>query len=1297
MGTILVVPMIIGINKLVKLYKEINGKMWTYLMNLIPLLWRRRQHKTNRVVTHNVWKDNIYDSGIIPFPHEWQYDCPSHNKNEDIVIYGVNSSKQCIYITINWKPNGVNNKNNATINMRIDDNNDCYTLEETQEVEYRKGEYRVSGLGLEILSAFRRKRIKFRGYLLKNNKELVYIQFRFLWIAMSRVYDFTYDFDDSFLAKELTFSPKSHLNAEDILEDRLEQFGQIKGTFKEEKETERNIYFWGSMSKKYLTSHKKRNITRICGFTKKGIGFDIGFVKNDGNVEYRFGMLFNRVKRFHKLLGLTINKSDFESLKNGSNIQFTAKFDDKEYKFEIKQSANSFAQSLWIDDIEGKCIISEENETEFQRQIRPTNDLPKNSSLVLGLNEESAQRVDLTGGKGSSLAVLMNLSQQLVRDNNKHQFSVANGVVVTTNAYEILLNEDKELLEAIQALEKSPQKDLKTDCENLVNLISSHKLPKMIKQTIEEKLNNNFSDFENKLFAVRSSGASEDSEEMSAAGQMTTYLGVKGLDNIYSSVMKCWSSQFSHIAVEYKRGYGQPINSPMAVVIQEMIACESAGVMFTCDPITGDERVIEVTANYGLGESVVSASAEPDTIKLSVNIESNSLSKPRNIKSIENKVIGAKKTSIKLSENGGTVEEEINDNTNCCVSDEDLYQLGDLALIIHKHYGNVRDIEWGLKGGEIFMLQSRPVTNLDNSYTDYEIMHEMDSPHQTEYEIYSRAHWGENFPGASSWLVYTWTFANKSGFFRWSVEEGKATEDDYNPYTSGFGVQYNQLMFNMTNGFFDMFSEYPESDQAKQMVLAFFGHHIEDKDVLNAFLDTRKMNKKLSLFKKLKSLMKLIHMVVWGPKTLMKDKQYFMDEIKYDLVDNIKKFKTSKDILDGIIADYGKVASVQFKNHGPASIGSTLKHLLLRTALEGAQKNNPNFESDFNLMISSCNEVISAEVPNHLREIAKSIKDKEQFKTLSDEEALKVLIEGSDSASKKFKDFLEKHGHRGYREFDPMYLPWGEDPIPCIKNIKAILTGSEAQLEPKVAKSVDQVIDELKTKLSFTRKLLISKLLLPWSRSGVGYREISKYFMIWMNDRQKKGFRYLAKQMVADGLLPSTDSFFYLTSEEVYNLCNGSRDPLIMTRLRHRKRLYQKMNKYKFDEFVKGPEMIPRNFDERITIPTNTTGLVQMTGTPVSNGVVKARVCVAEDITDADAIQPGDILITYSTDIGWSPYFPLLSGIVTEIGGTISHGAVIAREYGIPSLIAIEGVCRTFKTGDICVLDIQSATITKVE
>ena len=136
---------------------------------------------------------------------------------------------------------------------------------------------------------------------------------------------------------------------------------------------------------------------------------------------------------------------------------------------------------------------------------------------------------------------------------------------------------------------------------------------------------------------------------------------------------------------------------------------------------------------------------------------------------------------------------------------------------------------------------------------------------------------------------------------------------------------------------------------------------------------------------------------------------------------------------------------------------------------------------------------------------------------------------------------------------------------------------NESQMEPKVAKSIDEVMSQLKTPLSFVRKLIIKKLLLPWSRSGVGYRELSKYFMIWLINKQRQALKYLAKRMVSEGLIPSVDLFYYLTSEEFECLCNGDRDPMILTRARLRKRVYPKMNKYKFEEFIKGPEMKPRN------------------------------------------------------------------------------------------------------------------------
>jgi hypothetical protein len=128
--------------------------------------------------------------------------------------------------------------------------------------------------------------------------------------------------------------------------------------------------------------------------------------------------------------------------------------------------------------------------------------------------------------------------------------------------------------------------------------------------------------------------------------------------------------------------------------------------------------------------------------------------------------------------------------------------------------------------------------------------------------------------------------------------------------------------------------------------------------------------------------------------------------------------------------------------------------------------------------------------------------------------------------------------------------------------------------------------------------------------------------MVWMGDQTRQAQWHLARMMVKEGFIPSALTMFFLTPEEVERLVRGERDALILAKTRIRKRLYAKTDKYKFDEFVKGPKMVPRNLeDNTIKIDRSNGALVRMTGTPVSNGKIKARVCVAEDITDADAIQ----------------------------------------------------------------------------
>jgi pyruvate,water dikinase len=349
--------------------------------------------------------------------------------------------------------------------------------------------------------------------------------------------------------------------------------------------------------------------------------------------------------------------------------------------------------------------------------------------------------------------------------------------------------------------------------------------------------------------------------------------------------------------------------------------------------------------------------------------------------------------------------------------------------------------------------------------------------------------------------------------------------------------------------------------------------------------------------------------------------------------------------------------------------------------------------ADIATLLSSCNDVISAEVPNLLRDVAIAIQDKEGFRSMSDEEALDWLKRVDNEAGRIFRVILKDHGHRGFKEFDPLVFQWRDNSLPLIKSLKSMVSGDPSAFRQKPETSVQEIIDSLKTQLSPFAKFLLKNLFLPWSRTSVGNREQSKSFIINLTDIYRQAFWRLARKMAyEEGRIPEPDLLFYLKFEEIQRLVT-ERDPLLVSKAKQRKRAFSVMDRFKFNEITKGPKIEPRV--DKPMIRTSQESF-SMSGTPVCGGIIEGRAFVAQTVEEAVNIQPGDILITYSTDIGWSPYFPMLSGLATEIGGLVSHGAVIAREYGLPCLVGIEGACNRFKTGDNVLLDSSKGLITKL-
>ncbi len=615
-------------------------------------------------------------------------------------------------------------KDKVEVSLKLVDGQtgNVYAMSESSVVDFSPAEYRASGFAFESLQANKTGRIKFRGYLKRNNEEkLVYVQIRFLTLFFMKTFDHQRNLNGCFLAKELLDSGITRNRIESITEDRIEQNCQIKGTFKVESEEEVQFFYLGFVGRRFPETpleFSQRKVVRIHGFTKKGYGFQFGLVANGtggAQHKYRYGYMSRQFDNWKLLKEISLSKDELENIKTAKSFNFEVKLVDDEvsYKFEITNGKNGQKLVKINGQEEGVCFITEEVFTRVQPLLSKSRTPPTSvqkeldSSLVVSLEDEAARVTELTGGKGASLAQLKALSNSKngVSDGGEGEWDVPNAVVVTSSAYHLQtasLSDFDERLEKLERQVTSSREHVEASCEEFSRWFASQELHSKVKEELQKRMTQEFgSDFENSLYAVRSSAANEDSAEMSAAGQMTTYLGISGLEKISKAVVKCWSSQFAFVPVEYKRGYGQEIDSPMAVVIQRMVNCEAAGVIFTARPTDGDERVMTVTSNFGLGESVVSAAAEPDTFTLEVGVTANSYQVKRKVVAIREKALGKKAlaTRIRVDNVGGgdgedlDVEDGISNETitdgasRQSLADEDLLRLGQIALEVRSFKG----------------------------------------------------------------------------------------------------------------------------------------------------------------------------------------------------------------------------------------------------------------------------------------------------------------------------------------------------------------------------------------------------------------------------------------------------------------------------------------------------------------------------------------------------------------------------------------------------------------------------------
>ncbi|XP_065282677.2 rifampicin phosphotransferase-like isoform X1 [Dermacentor albipictus] len=1174
----------------------------------------------------------------------------------------------------------------------------------------RSGLYAAAGLRLEQLVPMRRWRVAFNGLLRCTTRgdAVAHVQLGLVCKSSSNVLEHRAHFPANFVARQLARTSWTKHGVPNVnrLLDEVDSYAQLvfcTGSVGVDGEAPQELFLWGFRIRSIENGrYPLRDFGHIMGRTNSGITFCLREVGIHGLIDrYQTGIVALPSTEVGPVTDCSQRiLTDGSSFKKQFMLEFGPGF--HRFQFDVRSDYQALDEHTLKTHCLGQnaevvlswfpCTVNEypgcllhlsgpretSNHFSMERKKPETPQLPRlgdvdlassESADTLSLDEAACRSSCWSGGKGASLAALRMLAKQGL------QMNVPEGFVITTTAYEKFSRHPdfQAAVRSLSSITSFTESQSIEACNKAVRLLESLPLPEDVQAAIGSTYRMVFGEASRDIrVAVRSSAVGEDSEDMSSAGQMDTFLAVTGVETVMKMVAKCWSSQFTHIACGYKRHYGQPLDSPMAVVVQAMAPADAAGVLFTCDSRTGDARRVLITANDGLGDSVVSGKTDPDTVVLE------RCAKTGDVRVAEI-CIGAKQHKTVVLEGGGTELQPASstNGTKCCLSEEQIMRLGRLAGELENAFGGPRDVEWAFKGDTLYILQARPVTSLYLP-TDVELMHELDEGFRTMDECLTKANIGEVVNCSQSPLGSA-IFTNGLMLFN---------KEDTNERAKRFHIPYHDRFFvtALGNVFFpasnDMFNMRGEGSFRKGLAYAMRGGCMEDEDVNRLMRERAKLRFAGSKFY---SIGKMVS-DLWNCEKLVTEgyRKY------YDMKLPVGRGDDSRKIFEEICRSL-MIMSRSVQVHGATNLYSILANSLAFTMLAKLRGEwTDAVLSDFGSLMTSAGDVWSAEVPCALQKMAAEISrhpEAGDFKRMDAESALRWLQEKD--AGKTLREFLSRHGHRCINEFDVYSKTWAMDPKPLVKNLQ-VMTGT-VDAYTKEPLPIEEAVDRLDIKLtSFKRKLLI--WLMRKCRRAVSLRELSKNLLVKTVDALRSACWLLGEQMHREGRLPEPSVLFFLDILEI-DLLLRTRSPKLVAKALRRQRLHPFMKKRMFPELVKGIPTMVSDTNENGSVGART--LVK--GTPVSGGIAEGPARVVHTIDEATQIERGDVLVAYCTDIAWSPFFPLLSGVVTELGGLISHGAVVAREYGIPCIVGATGATSAIRPGSMVQLDGSKGTLRQID
>lgn len=850
------------------------------------------------------------------------------------------------------------------------------------------------------------------------------------------------------------------------------------------------------------------------------------------------------------------------------------------------------------------------------------------SSLVLGLHEmEKTQRL-LVGGKGLHLGELSKIQG----------IQVPEGFCVTTAGYRKAIEQNEtlqSLLNQLTMLKVEDRDQIGKISRKIRQIIMEAEIPSDVVEAVSHYLSR-FG--EEHAYAVRSSATAEDLPHASFAGQQDTYLNIIGVDAILQHISKCWASLFTDRAVIYRmqNGFGHS-QVYLSVIIQRMVFPQASGILFTADPITSNRKMLSIDAGFGLGEALVSGLVSADCYKVRDG-------------QIVDKRIETKKLAIYGRKEGGTETQQIDPDQQKTqtLTDEQILQLSRIGRQIEAYFGQPQDIEWCLARDTFYLVQSRPITTL------YPVPEATDQENHVYISVGHQQMMTDPIKplGLSFWLLTTSAPMHKAGGRLFvDVTHHLASPDSREVLLNGMG-QHDPLL--------------------KDALMTI----IERRDFIKSIPDKTAPNP----FKGNTDMLAQVENDPTIVTDLIKRSQTSIEELKQNITT-----KSGADLFEFILEDIGQqLKKILFDPKSSAVIRAAMnasswinekmnEWLGEKNAADILSQSVPgNITSEMGLALLDVADVIRPypEVIDYLQQV----KDDHFMDEL-------VKFEGGQETRDAIDDYLNKYGMRCVGEIDITRTRWSEKPaalIPMILNNinNSVPNASHRKFEQgrqEALKKEQELLDRLKQLPDGEQKAKETKRMISIIRNFSGFREYPKYGMVSRYFVYKQALLKEAEQLVEAGVIHEKEDIYYLTFEELHEAVRANKlDYQIISKRKNEYKLYEKLSPPRV--ITSDGEIITGKY-KRENLPAGA-----IAGLPVSSGVIEGRARVILNMEDAD-LEEGDILVTSFTDPSWTPLFVSIKGLVTEVGGLMTHGAVIAREYGLPAVVGVENATRLIKDG----------------